>query len=208
MDRIPIQTTGPDDAPLTLVLAHGAGAGMDSPFMATMAAGLVDAGWRVSRFDFPYMARARTEGKKRPPDAQSKLLAAWRDVIDQLGEVSSLVLGGKSMGGRMASLVAAETQPAGVLVLGYPFHPPGKDRPRVDHLPDVRCPMLIIQGERDPFGKPEEVAAYNLPASIEIAWVADGDHSFKPRKRFGRTEAENLAWASQRADAFLRGLAG
>ncbi|MBA1145747.1 alpha/beta hydrolase [Ectothiorhodospiraceae bacterium WFHF3C12] len=209
MPAIPTLITGPADAPLTLVLAHGAGAGMDTPFMETMAEGLAAAGWRVVRFEFPYMTRAREEGRRRPPDAQGRLLDTWRSVIDQLGGPEGLVLGGKSMSGRMASLMAARVRPAGLLVLGYPFHPPGKpDRPRIEHLGDLRCPALILQGERDSFGKPDEVAGYDLPEEIRLAWVPDGDHSFKPRKRSGHSEAGNLAWAVAQADAFLRGLAG
>lgn len=209
MTQIPMLTTGPDDAPLTLVLAHGAGAGMDTPFMGTVAEGLARAGWRVVRFEFPYMTRAREAGRRRPPDGRARLLACWREVIESLEGPERLVLGGKSMGGRMASLVAMEADAAGLLVLGYPFHPPGKpDQPRIEHLSALRCPALIIQGERDSFGRPEEVAGYGLPPGVAVDWMPDGDHSFKPRKRSGRTEAGNLALAVERAAAFLDRLAG
>lgn len=199
---------GPEAAPLTVVLAHGAGAPMDSPFMAHVARGLGGLGWRVARFEFPYMARRREDGRKRGPDPQRKLLATWRAVIDELGGPDRLVIGGKSMGGRMASLIATEVPAAGLLVFGYPFHPPGKaDRPRVAHLAELQCPGLVLQGERDPFGRPDEVVGYSLPGALRVVWVPDGDHSFVPRKRSERTEAENLEWAVECADDFLRHVA-
>ena len=122
------------DAPLTLVLAHGAGAPMDSPFMEVMATRVAAAGWRVARFEFPYMARRREDGKRRPPDRESVLLQTWVTVIDALG-AEHLVVGGKSLGGRMASMVADEAQVRGLVCLGYPFHPPGRpERTRTAHL--------------------------------------------------------------------------
>jgi predicted alpha/beta-hydrolase family hydrolase len=182
----------------TLVLAHGAGQGMDSPFMQTVAEGVAAGGVRVVRFDFPYMQRARAEDRRRPPDRTPALLDAWRAVIDELlAEGVSrdrLLIGGKSMGGRMASLIADEQRVAGLVCLGYPFHPPGKpDRLRTEHLEQLRTQTLICQGERDSFGRRDEVAGYRLSDRIRIAWLSDGDHSFKPRKRSGRSESDNLA---------------
>lgn len=182
---------GPDDAPIAVALAHGAGAPMDSAFMAAFAAGLADRGLRVARFEFPYMARRRAEGTKRPPDRAPVLLGCWRAVIAELGP-ERLVIAGKSMGGRMASLVADEAGVRGLVCLGYPFHPPGKpDRLRTEHLATLKTPALILQGERDPFGGREEVARYALSGAIRLSWLPDGDHGFKPRKASGRTEAEN-----------------
>ncbi len=200
---------GPADAALCLILAHGAGAAMDTPFMQRIGEGLGDAGYRVVRFEFPYMHRSREEGRKRPPDREAVLLDHWRETVAAVRaqHAGAVAIGGKSMGGRMASLVADELDVAGLLVLGYPFHPPGKpDRPRVAHLAGITTPTLILQGERDPFGRPEEVAGYDLSDRIEVAWLADGDHGFKPRKRSGLTESENLTEAVERAAAFLRNL--
>jgi predicted alpha/beta-hydrolase family hydrolase len=177
----------------TLVLAHGAGAPMDSPFMDAMAAGLAAGGRRVVRFEFPYMRRRRDTGERRPPDREPVLRAAWLATIAELGGGEGLVIGGKSLGGRMASLVADEAGARGLVCLGYPFHPPGQtDRLRTAHLAALRTPALVVQGTRDPFGTPEEVAGYALAAGIEVVWMADGDHSFKPRVASGRTERQNL----------------
>lgn len=182
---------GPADAPVTVALAHGAGAPMDSPFMAAFAAGLAERGLRAVRFEFPYMARRRAEGTKRPPDRAPVLTACWHEVIDTLGP-EKLVIGGKSMGGRMASMVADEAGVKGLVCLGYPFHPPGKpERLRTEHLETLKTPALFLQGERDALGKREEVADYALSAAIRLVWLPDGDHGFKPRKASGRTEAEN-----------------
>lgn len=191
---------GPDDAPATVVLAHGAGAMMDTPFMNTMAAGLAAAGLRVVRFEFPYMAKRRADGKRRGPDRKPALLDSWRAVLTQLGSAGRLIVGGKSMGGRIASeLAATEAEVfgiAGVACLGYPFHPAGKpDQLRTEHLRAFPLPLLIVQGERDALGARAEVEGYDLDQRIEIVWLPDGDHSFKPRKKSGHTEAENLAVA-------------
>lgn len=185
---------GPRTAPLTLVLAHGAGAAMDTPFMDTIADGVVADGWRVVRFEFPYMAQRRTGGSKRPPDRQPVLLDTWRTVIAGLGDPSRLVIGGKSMGGRMASLLADDIGTAGLVCLGYPFHPPGKpDRLRTAHLETLRTPTLICQGTRDTMGGREMVAGLPLSSAVHLHWAEDGDHSLKPRKSSGRDNAMNLA---------------
>lgn len=194
---------GPDDAPLTLALAHGAGAPMDSPFMQAVAEGVAASGYRVARFEFPYMAKRRDDGRKRPPDRADILLAAWRDVVGRLGP-ERLVIGGKSMGGRIASMIADGAGVRGLVCLGYPFHPPGNPQNlRVEHLSTMRTPTLILQGERDPFGTPPEVSRYDLAPAIRVDWIADGDHSFKPRKSSGRTERQNRQDAIDRAAAFL-----
>ena len=202
---------GPDTAPATVVLAHGAGAMMDSPFMEVMAAGLAAANLRVVRFEFPYMAARRRDGKRRGPDRKPVLLESWRQVVAQLGPVDRLIVGGKSMGGRIASeLAATEAEPlgiAGVVCLGYPFHPAGKpDRLRTEHLQSCPVPMLIVQGERDALGNRTEVDGYDLDRAIDIVWLSDGDHSFKPRKKSGHTEDENLAAAVAAVKAFAKTL--
>lgn len=200
--------TGPGDARWTLVLAHGAGQGMDSEFMAGIAALLGDRGLRVVRFEFPYMARIRETGVRRPPDPAPRLRETWLGVIDGLIRqgiaADRLVIGGKSLGGRMASLIAAERPVAGLVCLGYPFHPPGRpESVRTGHLRSLAVPTLICQGTRDPFGRPEEVAGYALSRSIRLEWIEGGDHGFKPDKASGRTWAQNLAQAADAVRAFV-----
>jgi uncharacterized protein len=198
---------GPADARLTLVLAHGAGAAMDSAFMNTVAAGVAGAALRVMRFEFPYMAARRRGGRRGAPDRKPVLLQAWRDVIARLGNPAAMVIGGKSMGGRIASMVADDAGVAGLVCLGYPFHPPGNPaRTRIAHLEHLRTPALIVQGERDSFGRPDEVASYALARTIRIEWIADGDHSLKPRASSGRTEAANVARAIELVREFVAGL--
>lgn len=188
---------GPKSAAITVVLAHGAGAAMDSPFMEKIAAGIAKAGGiRVARFEFPYMRRRRETGKGGAPDPGPVLMQSWRETIEKLGGGSKVVIGGKSMGGRIASMVADDAGVRGLVCLGYPFHPPGKpEKTRTKHLEKLRTPALIIQGERDSFGLPEDVAKYKLSRSIRIEWMPDGDHSLKPRVSSGDTEAENLSAA-------------
>jgi len=182
---------GPARAERTIILAHGAGAGMDSDFMEAFAQGLAKYDLRVVRFEFPYMEERRNTGKSRPPDREPVLRETWNRVIDSV-ESKLLFIGGKSMGGRIASVVADEAQVAGLVCLGYPFHPTGKpEQLRVEHLKSIRTPTLIVQGERDPFGNREEVAGFKLSRRVKVHWLPDGDHSFKPRKVSGRTCEEN-----------------
>jgi len=195
--------TGPGDAGTTLVLAHGAGAPMDSPFMNAFAAGLAPHGVQVVRFEFPYMA-ARRHGKGGPPDRESVLRATWSTVVEELGGGSKVFIGGKSMGGRIASMVADELGVRGLVCLGYPFHPPGRlDELRVAHLAELRTPALIVQGERDTFGRREEVEGYPLSPSIEVFFLPDGDHSFEARKKSGHTTEANWKAAIEKIAAFL-----
>ncbi len=198
---------GPDDAPLTVALAHGAGALMDSPFMAAFAEGLAHAGYRAARFEFPYMAARRETGTKRPPDRAPVLLEAWRGVIDELG-ASSLVIGGKSLGCRIASMVADEMGVRGLVCLGYPFHGPGKpmNPERVQHLEALKTRALFCQGTRDTLGSAEDVGTYTLSKAITMHWLEDGDHGFKPRKASGLTEAGNWQSAIGAIAEFLKAL--
>jgi len=202
---------GPPDAPATLLLAHGAGAPMDSPFMAAMAEGLAQRGWRVVRFEFPYMAQRRLDGKQRPPDRLPNLLDAFRQQVAALQGQGPLVIGGKSMGGRIASLLvdelAAHGEVCGCVCLGYPFHPPGKPQQlRTEHLAVLSTPTLILQGERDSFGKLGEVEDYTLSPAIAVQWINAGDHSFKPTRSSGLSQADNWVDAVQRIDRFFAGL--
>jgi predicted alpha/beta-hydrolase family hydrolase len=196
---------GPDDAPLTVVLAHGAGAPMNTPFLNTVARGLAADGFRVARFEFPYMRARREEGRRGgAPDREPILRNSWKEVVDGLGGGARLVIGGKSMGGRIASMVADEVGARGLLCLGYPFHPPGRpEKLRTAHLETLSTPALIVQGTRDAFGTPEDVAGYRLSPAIRVVWLEDGDHSWKPRASSGRTEAQNMADALAAIHTFL-----
>jgi hypothetical protein len=184
---------GPKTAAKTFLFAHGAGAPMDSPFMQCVAEGVAASGIRVIRFEFPYMQRRRATGKGGTPDPQRVLMQSFLETIEEVGGSSGLVIGGKSLGGRIGSIVADEAEVLGLVCFGYPFHPPGKlEKTRTAHLESLRTPTLILQGTRDSFGSPEEVRGYKLSTAIRIEWLEDGDHSFKPRARSGRTEADNV----------------
>ena len=183
---------GPADARATVLLAHGAGAPMDSDWMNAVAAALAAEGFRVARFEFAYMAGRRTGAGKKPPPKAEKVMEEYRQAVAALDAQTPLIIGGKSMGGRVASMVADELhaagQVAGLLCLGYPFHPPGKpEKLRTAHLADMSTPALICQGARDPFGNEEEAERFTLSPSIELEWFADGDHDLKPRKASGLT---------------------
>jgi predicted alpha/beta-hydrolase family hydrolase len=207
----PLLIDGPVAAPITVLLAHGAGAPMDSPFMQAIASGLGVGGWRVVRFEFPYMALRRSDGKQRAPDRLSRLLDAFREQVTSLQGQGPLVIGGKSMGGRIASVLvdelAAHGDVRGCLCLGYPFHPPGKPlQLRTEHFETLQTPTLILQGERDSFGKRGEVQGYKLSAAVAVQWITAGDHSFKPTRSSGLSEADNWALAVGFASRFLQQL--
>src|SRR3954463_6476384 len=195
-------TDGSSKSKLTLILAHGAGGAMDTPWMTKMARAIAAHDIRVLRFEFPYMA-ARREGKKSgAPDREPVLLDAWRKIVAETG--NDVFIGGKSMGGRMASMVADELSVRGLICLGYPFHPPGAPQKlRTKHLETLQTRALIVQGERDPFGTREDVTKYKLSKSIRVEWLEDGDHSFKPRKAYGFTEQEHLQRAADTVAKFV-----
>lgn len=181
-------TNGDPRAPNHLVFAHGAGAGMESGFMEKFAAMLGGEAIAVHRFEFGYMAARRTGGSRRPPPKAETLkgeyIAATREVRRMLTGVPRIFIGGKSMGGRVASMVAQELYNealvSGLVCAGYPFHPPEKPAQlRTAHLLTLTCPALIVQGTRDPFGTREDVASYGLPDAIAIRWIENGDHDFK-----------------------------
>ena len=190
----------------TLILAHGAGAPMDSAFMQEMAQLLAARGIAVLRFEFAYMAARRLDGKKRPPNPQAKLLEQWRAVYLQVRQqvAGPLAIGGKSMGGRMASLLADELNVDALVCLGYPFYAVGKpEKPRVAHLAELQTPTLIIQGERDALGNHQAVAGYNLSESVRLHCLAAGDHDLKPLKSSGFTHQQHLLSAADAVAAFL-----
>jgi uncharacterized protein len=190
----------------TLILAHGAGAPMDSEFMQNMAQSLAASGIAVLRFEFAYMAARRLDGKKRPPNPQAKLLEQWREVYSQVRQqvAGPLAIGGKSMGGRMASLLADDLGADALVCLGYPFYAVGKpEKPRVAHLAELRTPTLIIQGERDALGDRQAVAGYALADSIKMHWLAAGDHDLKPLKSSGFTHQQHMQTAADAIAQFL-----
>jgi len=194
---------GPADGPRFL-FAHGAGAPMDSPWMATVAHGLAEAGLRVVRFEFPYMARRRAEGTRRPPDREPALRACWHRVLAEHSPAERAVIGGKSMGGRIAALIADEVGAAGLVCLGFPLHPAGKpDRMRDAVLRDVHTPTLVCQGTRDSLGNRGTFEGLTLSPAVRLHWLEDGDHGFKPRRASGRTEAQALAEAVATVAAFV-----
>ncbi len=201
----PFLLTGPQEAPCTLLLAHGSGAPMDSPAMNAAATALAAEGLRVARFEFSYMGARRTTGSRKPPPKAETLNPEFLAAVEALQAKGPLVIGGKSMGGRVASMVAdglyANDRIAGLLCLGYPFHPPEKPAQlRTAHLMDLKTPALICQGTRDPFGTREEVPGYGLPERIRMLWLEDGDHDLKPRKSVsGFSAADHLATMARTA---------
>ncbi|WP_448111363.1 alpha/beta family hydrolase [Pseudomonas lini] len=194
-------------ASATLILAHGAGAPMDSGWMSDMAMRLAAHGVNVLRFEFPYMAQRRVDGGKRPPNPAPKLLECWREVyaVVRRHVAGRLAIGGKSMGGRMASLLADELGADALVCLGYPFYAVGKpEKPRVEHLAGLKTRTLIVQGERDALGNRAAVEGYALSPSIEVFWLEAGDHDLKPLKASGFTHEQHLAAAAGKVSEFLR----
>ena len=187
----------------TFIFAHGAGADKNHPFMQTIAKGLAAKGIRVVRFDFPYMVKRQQDGKRRPPDRAPKLLEAYTQVIEQFAN-QPLVIGGKSMGGRIASHLIEHPQVQAVACLGFPFHPPGKpEQYKGEHLASLSKPCLILQGQRDTFGSQAEVEQFPLSRSVSVRYLPDGDHSFVPRKSSGYRLEDNLAWAIESLAQFI-----
>ena len=202
---------GPQDARVTILLAHGAGAPMDSASMNATAKALASQGFRVARFEFAYMAARRTEAGRKPPPRADKVMPEFIAAVDDLGPTDGpLIIGGKSMGGRVASMVADPLfdagRIAGLLCLGYPFHPPAKpDQLRTAHLAGLKTPALICQGTRDEFGAPAEIAGYTLSPSITVQFLEDGDHDLKPRKSVsGFTAADHLKTIATSLDAWIK----
>jgi predicted alpha/beta-hydrolase family hydrolase len=197
-----------DDAVATLVFGHGAGAAMDSPAMTDICGRLAERGIRTARFEFGYMA-ARRDGVRRPPPRAETLTGEYLAAVAAVGDTHPLLIGGKSLGGRVATMVADELRDGGrirgVVSVGYPFHPPEKPQQlRTAHLIGLRAPTLICQGTRDPFGGPDEVAGYGLSPAIEVRWFDDGDHDLRPRKSVsGFTHREHLDAAADAIRDFV-----
>jgi predicted alpha/beta-hydrolase family hydrolase len=197
-------------AGVALILGHGAGAGQASPFMVRCAADLASRGVDAVTFNFVY-----TERGGRLPDRNDRLEACYRAVIAAMREEPALAgtrlaIGGKSMGGRIASQVAAGGDAgdlAGLVFLGYPLHPPGQpERLRAAHLPRIAAPMLFVQGARDSFGTPDELAPIiaDLAPRAELYTIAGGDHSFKVRKSDGLSQAATESAVQDKVERWLR----
>lgn len=204
-------TNGPARATVRLLCSHGAGSGMDTPFMEAVAGLLAEQNIATLRFEFGYMADRRQSGSRKPPPKAERLMDEYRAAVAGVPKGAPLLIGGKSLGGRVASLVADELHTqgriAGLVCLGYPFHPPNKpDQLRTAHLIDLTCPALIVQGDRDPFGSRDEVEAMSLSRAIRFHWAADGDHDLGPRGSSGFTRKANLAAAADAIAAFAAGL--
>lgn len=192
------------------IFAHGAGAAMDSDFMQNMAERLCAMDIRVIRFEFPYMVERRENGKRRPPNRQPELLESWRAIIAavQQSYTDPLWIGGKSMGGRMATQLLSAAEPklavTGAICFGYPFHPQGKpEKLRTEHLIDMSAPILIVQGSRDALGSIEEVGGYGLSEAVALHWLDDGDHDLKPRVKSGFTHQQHKSEAAAKACQFI-----
>ncbi|WDR05272.1 alpha/beta hydrolase [Devosia rhodophyticola] len=205
---------GPHDARVTVLLAHGAGAPMDSASMTATADALAKQNFRVARFEFAYMASRRTVAGRKPPPRADRVMPEFIAAVDDLGPTNGpLIIGGKSMGGRVASMVADDLLAAGritgLVCLGYPFHPPERPQQlRTAHLRTHKTPTMIYQGTRDPFGSPEEIASYDLAPTIEVELLEDGDHDLKPRKTIsGFSTADHLQTIAQSLDEWVRRIA-
>jgi uncharacterized protein len=184
---------------------------MQTALLEAIAAHLADRHIRTIRFEFDYMAARREGGSRKPPPRAERLVDEYRAAVASVSKGAPLLIGGKSMGGRVASMVAGdlftEGRIAGLVCLGYPFHPPNKpDQLRTVHLESLTCPSLIIQGERDPFGPRAEVEAMPLSPAIRFHWAADGDHDRGPRGGSGFTRKDNLAAAADAIADFARSL--
>lgn len=196
-----------------LFLAHGAGAGWDHPWLNTMAELLAAEGIWVRRIEFPYAQWMREAGKRRPPQPVEQLQTYFSALIQQQqNQELPCFVGGKSMGGRVAAMVAGTeiaTNLRGVVALGYPFHPVRKpENLRLGPLQESKPPVLVVQGTRDAFGTQAEVASYELGQLVELAWLEDGDHDFSPRKASGLTQAQLLEQAVAATVAFMRQQSG
>ena len=203
---------GPTDAACRFILAHGAGAGMDHPFLDAMATLLAERAIATTRFEFAYMAARRITLKRTvPPKAETLVPEYERAIAFVRGRMppgQRLVIGGKSMGGRVASLLAdaayRQGLVTGLVCLGYPFHPPKKSGSlRTAHLIGLTCPTLIVQGERDPFGGRAEVEAMTVSPAICFHWAPDGDHDLSPRRSSGFSKRGHLEAAADAIATFI-----
>jgi predicted alpha/beta-hydrolase family hydrolase len=173
--------------------------------MQLMAEGLAKYDINVVRFNFAYMQLAEDLGKRRPPDRAEKLLVHFTKLLSEIDDRLPIFIGGKSMSGIMASILLQESTALGCICIGYPFHPPSKpEKLRTEHLLAMNKPVLILQGDRDTFGTREEISAYHLSAQVQVNYLTDGDHSFKPRKASGYTLDGHINLAITQTAEFIK----
>ena len=202
-----ILINGPKEAKNILLLAHGAGAPMDSMFMNTISDGLNNNGIITFRFEFPYMEKRRS-GKNTFPDKLDVLCDFYKKIyfnIKKINPDKNIWLGGKSMGGRVSTLISRSLDIKGVIVFGYPFHPINKlDKLRLESLQLSGPPILIIQGTRDKFGTITEVKKYKIHKNNTIFWIKDGDHSYNTLKKSGLSSKDAIVQAYNEASIFIK----
>ncbi len=210
INDLPVLWNGLVNADKILILAHGAGAPMDTEFMNFFAENIAALGVRVLRFEFPYMAlRRQGNGQnigRRPPNKQEILLTSWRQIIQycQANFKAEIYIGGKSMGGRMASMIADDYFVCGLICLGYPFYAAKKlHKPRIEHLRSLKTPTLILQGSRDIMGAKENVETYDLADRIDIKWFEEANHDLVPLKKSGLTQGGHRELALKNIIHFL-----
>ncbi|PWV81674.1 MULTISPECIES: alpha/beta family hydrolase [Halomonas] len=188
-----------------LLMAHGAGAGQDSTFLERLRDALAERGVQTLAIEFAYLQQMRREARRRPPPRVERLveeLARWCDILTHHA-LPPLWLGGKSMGGRVASLLAARDGAPGLILCGYPFHPPRKPESlRLAHWPLIASPTLVVQGSRDPFGNRDEIAGYDL-GGARVHLLEDGDHDWQPRRASGRTQVSLIDEAAEAIAGFM-----
>ncbi|MEP3048748.1 MAG: alpha/beta fold hydrolase [Roseibium sp.] len=203
--------TRPDSAPVaTFLLAHGSGAPMDSMFMEKLVKALSVEGIAVARFEFAYMAGRRTGGSKRPPPKAERLIGEFQTALQELIKTTEgpVFLGGKSMGGRVAAMLGGggslPGRVKGVYCFGYPFHPTGQPDAdwRLAPLQETKRPVLVLQGDRDPFGTKAELETITLPDHVALTYLEDGNHDFGPRGKSPATLDGNIKEAAKQAAAF------
>lgn len=198
-----------------VIFAHGAGADMHHEFMEQVSILLNEANINVLRFNFPYMDKRIQLGKRYPPDRMPKLVDCYKRVVDDLLATDNfqaqlpLFIGGKSMGSRVAAIIAAEHDIAtviqGVFCIGYPFHPAKKpEKLRLEPLQNTQKLVLILQGDRDTLGSQAEIEQYEISALCHCIFIPDGDHSLKPRVKSGYTYQQNIETAVNALVQFIK----
>jgi predicted alpha/beta-hydrolase family hydrolase len=201
----------PSTAPIaTVVLFHGAGAGNQHDFMQRFAKGLCENNVLVFSVNFPYMQIQYETNKKRPPNTNKVLQQFASDFVRSVADGKPIFLAGKSMGGRVSTQIESvlSDEINGVVVLGYPFIPPGKPEKLADrtaHFSNFTNNVLILQGERDTFGNRALLDKLSLPSEIDVQWIENGDHSFQPLKRSGITFDQNMHSAILKTMEFING---
>ncbi|WP_371372702.1 alpha/beta family hydrolase [Thalassotalea aquiviva] len=200
-----VSFTPAHNAIATFIFAHGAGADMDSEFIAQISQALVALRVNVLRFNFSYMSARKVDGKRRPPSRMPTLIEEYKQVLAGCDPALPIFIGGKSMGSRVAVHLSEQADVAGVMCLGYPFHPQKKpENLRLDCLFNTNKPVLIVQGTRDPLGNEQEIKDYQLPAHIKLAFLQDGDHDLKPRVKSGYTHQQHKQRAVEQMFAFIK----